>query len=71
MIQRHVYRAYWLAGIAALIILIWLTIVSPPSANQLLPGALFGALIVFTDVFGVYLAGGAVSLLPMTTVASP
>lgn len=70
MIQRHVYRAYWLAGIVAVIILVWLTIVSPPTANKLLPVALFGTLIVFTDVFGVYLAGGAVSLLPMATVAA-
>jgi signal transduction histidine kinase len=31
---------------------------------------LFGALIVFADVFGVHLAGGVTSLLPMTTVAA-
>jgi hypothetical protein len=68
--RRYVSYAYLVAGLATLAILVWLTIVSPPSPRHLLPGILFGALIVFADVFGVHLAGGVVSLLPMTTVAA-
>jgi NtrC-family two-component system sensor histidine kinase KinB len=70
MIRRYLDFAYWLAGVVVLVMLIWLTLAAPPAPNQLLPGILFGALIVFTDVFGVHLAGGLVSLLPMTTVAA-
>lgn len=70
MIRRYLDAAYRLAGIITLVMLAWLTIATPFAPNQLLPGILFGALIVFTDVFGVHLAGGMVSLLPMTTVAA-
>jgi PAS domain S-box-containing protein len=38
--------------------------------GTLLPGLLFGALVVFTSTFGVRLPTGMVSLLPMTTVAA-
>lgn len=70
MVRRHLYRAYWLAGLAVLVTLVWATTVGPPAPGQILPAVLFGALIVFTDIFGVHLAGGAVSLLPMATVAA-
>jgi signal transduction histidine kinase len=50
--------------------LIWLTFATPPALSQLLPALLFGALIVFTDTFGVRLPAGMASLLPMTTVAA-
>jgi len=70
MRRQYVSGAYLLAGLATLGILIWLTIAYPPTPRQLLPGVLFVALIIFADVFGVHVAGGAVSLLPMTTVAA-
>ena len=68
--RRHVSAAYVVGALTTFGLVIWLTIASPPALSELLPGVLFGALIVFTDVFGVRLAGGAVSLLPMTTVAA-
>ena len=64
---RHV--CFITAGLIVLALLIWLTIATPPDPANLLPGILFGALIIFTDSFGVRLAGGVVSLLPMMTVA--
>lgn len=70
MIRRYLDAAYRLAGIITLVMLAWLTIATPFAPNQLLPGILFGVLIIFTDVFGVHLAEGVVSLLPMTTVAA-
>ncbi|MGD2145659.1 MAG: ATP-binding protein [Anaerolineae bacterium] len=70
MSRRWVSRAYVLAGLVTLATLLWRTIASPPSPLLLMPGLLFGILIVFADVFGVHLGGGVVSLLPMTTVAA-
>jgi NtrC-family two-component system sensor histidine kinase KinB len=58
------------AGVAVLAILISLTVASPPGLGLLLPAVCFGALIVFTTIFGVPLAGGRGSLLPLTTVAA-
>jgi signal transduction histidine kinase len=68
--RRNVSVGYVVTGAVTLGLLVWLTIASPPALKDLLPGMLFGALIVFTDVFGVPLVGGVVSLLPMTTVAA-
>ncbi len=58
------------ASLAVLAALIWLTAAAPPDMALWLPAILFGALIVFTDTFGVRLPTGVVSLLPMTTVAA-
>jgi len=51
-------------------LLVWLTIAMPPGPVGLLPMIFFGILVVFTMTFGVPLAGGSVSLLPMTTMAA-
>ena len=59
-----------IASLAVLVLLIGLTLVSPPDPETLLPAALFCVLIVFTTTFGVPLAGGRGSLLPMTTAAA-
>lgn len=58
------------AGLITLSLLTWLTFALAPDPGNLLPGILFGLLIVFTTTFGVELAQGRVSLLPMTTVAA-
>lgn len=68
--RRTFIYAYLAAGLAVLLVLIGLTIASPPAASQILPTALFCGLIVFADTFGVRLPTGLVSLLPMTTVAA-
>ncbi len=74
MKRRYLPGSYLAASLTVLGLLIWLTVASgvptPPALNELLPGILFVVLIIFTDVFGVRLAGGVVSLLPMTTVAA-
>ncbi len=74
MRRRYLSAIYLVAGLVVLGLLIWLTanasMVTPPTPEELLSGALFIAMIIFTDVFGVRLAGGVVSLLPMTTVAA-
>jgi NtrC-family two-component system sensor histidine kinase KinB len=67
--QRLLY-IYLTTTLAVLVILIWLTLATPPDLSQLLPALLFGVLIVFADTFGVRLPAGMVSLLPMTTVAA-
>lgn len=59
-----------IAALIVLILLVWMTIVTPPALADLLPAFFFSLLIVFTTTFGVPLAGGSVSLLPMTAVAT-
>ena len=66
-------RRYYISiivGLVVLALLIWLTIVAPPEPGDWLPAIFFCTLIIFTTTFGVPLAGGAMSLLPMTTVAA-
>jgi signal transduction histidine kinase len=58
------------AAAAVLAVLVYLTFVATPGPETLLPGLLFLFLIVFTTTFGVPLAGGQGSFLPMTTVAA-
>jgi signal transduction histidine kinase len=70
MNRRWISGAYLAAGLVTSAALVWLTIAYPPSPSHLFPGILFCALIIFADVFGVRLAGGVVSLLPMATVAA-
>jgi hypothetical protein len=57
MKQQYLSRTYLIAGLATVAILVWLTVISPPAPNRLPLGVLFGAVIVFADVFGVPLAG--------------
>jgi hypothetical protein len=69
--MRRELHCIWIAvGLIVLALLTWLTLTTPPDADDLLPAVLFGELIVLTTTFGVLLAGGTVSLLPMTTVAA-
>ncbi len=59
--------------IANLLILVILALLTPGQASQNLdwfPIILFGFLIVFTMTFGMFLAGGMVSLLPMVAIAA-
>jgi signal transduction histidine kinase len=70
MSRRYLYPAYLIAALTILAVMIWLTAMVPPESDQWLLAIPFGLLIVFTDTFGVRLAGGVVSLLPMTTVAA-
>jgi signal transduction histidine kinase len=70
MRRERRYSISMTVGLVALALLIWLTIVTPPDPANLLPGVLFGLLIVFTTTFGVPLAGGSVSLMPMTAIAA-
>jgi len=58
------------ASLVVLVALTALTLAVPPSPDSLVPTVLLGALIAFTTAFGVPLAGGRASLLPMTMVAS-
>jgi NtrC-family two-component system sensor histidine kinase KinB len=58
------------AGLLVPILLVCATMVWPPGLDSVLPAVLFGLLIAFTTAFGVPLAGGRISLLPMTTVAA-
>jgi len=67
---RRRYIAWIAAGACALLVLLWLSLTRPADPTVLPPWVFFTALIVFTTTFGVPLAGGAVSLLPMTTVAA-
>ncbi len=53
-----------------LVALVRLAVDMPIPQNAILPAVLFLGLIIFTSTFGAPLAGGVVSLLPMTTVAS-
>lgn len=58
-----------MAGLV-LVTLVRLATVMPLSQDAWLPSLLFGFLIVFTATFGAPMAGGVVSLLPMTTAAA-
>ena len=70
MERRYLPGVYLTAGAATFAVLVWLTVVSPPSSDVLLPAVLFGGLILFADLFGVPLTAGVVSLLPTSTVAA-
>lgn len=57
-------------GLAALALLLYLTIGHPVSREYVYPGVMFGALIVFSMAFGVPLGVGFASLTPMVTIAA-
>jgi PAS domain S-box-containing protein len=63
------YAISIVGGALVLALLIWLTPMIPLPSWDPLASVLFFLLISFTTTFGVPLAGGSVSLLPMTTVA--
>jgi PAS domain S-box-containing protein len=71
MMDRRI-RTYasFVAATALLVLLTWRTVVAPPAPDAILPAALFCLLVAFTTTFGVPLAGGRMSFLPMTTVAA-
>ncbi len=64
------YLVSLISGGLTLAGLIWLTVQSPPNATRLGSIGLFSLLIIFTLTFGVPLAGGSVSLMPMAAVAA-
>jgi NtrC-family two-component system sensor histidine kinase KinB len=70
MSQRRRLAVSLAAGTVVLAGLVWLTLDSTPAWSNLVPAVLFTVLIAFTTTFGVPLAGGRGSLLPMTTVAA-
>jgi signal transduction histidine kinase len=70
MKREHRIRIAVAAGLITLGVLVWLTIQTPPDRSNLVPGFVFGALLLLTTTFGVLLVEGEVSLLPMTAVAA-
>lgn len=70
--MRHpsLSAAYLTITAIIMVALAWRTVAAPPQPIQWSAALLFTPLIAFTAVFGVPLAGGLVSLLPMTTVAA-
>jgi NtrC-family two-component system sensor histidine kinase KinB len=58
------------AAVTVLVLLIGLTAFAPPGAVPVLPGLLFGGLLLLTMTFGVLLVEGEVSLLPMTSATA-
>lgn len=57
-------------AIAALILLVVLSLWFPPGRESLLPGAFFALLIVLSATFDIPLAGGRGSLLPTATITA-
>ncbi len=70
MKREHRHHLSIASGVVTLVVLAWLTTVASPEPNDLLTAILFCMLVVFTMTFGVPLAGGSVSLVPMVTVAA-
>jgi len=70
MSNRARYIVSSVATVVVLAILIALTLASPPNPADLVPALVFSLLIAFTTAFGVPLAGGRASLLPMATLAA-
>ena len=68
--QQHRIRLAMAAGLVTFGLLLWLTVHAPPDVPSLLPGFVFGALLLLTTTFGVLLVEGEVSLLPMTALAA-
>ncbi len=70
MNQKTRFLIAIILGLITSALLLWLTIAHPPDFSNLVVGSLFGVLIVFTIAFGVPLAEGSVSLMPMTAIAA-
>ncbi|MFN2151440.1 MAG: ATP-binding protein [Anaerolineales bacterium] len=65
---RHLFSI--LAMILVFVGLIWLTVTTPPTWENLAPGLVFAFLAVFSTTFGIPFGGGTVSMLPMITLAA-
>ena len=59
---------YFLAGVLTLVVLVWLTILTPPSSDVILPTIVFFFLLLAMTLVGVPLGGGTASFLPLTTI---
>jgi NtrC-family two-component system sensor histidine kinase KinB len=70
MRDTNLRRICMLGGGLVLALLIGLTAVTPPDAVDWVPGLLFAVLIVFTMTYGIPLAQGWVSLVPMAVAAT-
>jgi NtrC-family two-component system sensor histidine kinase KinB len=70
MREQSRQRIALIGGGLVLALLVALVIATPPDAADLLPGVLFGALMVFSMTFGVHIGAGSVSLMPMTVTAT-
>lgn len=68
--QKHRIRIAVSAGLVTFAVLVWLTFQAPLDASNAVPGFIFGLLLLLTTTFGVLLAEGEVSLLPMTALAA-
>lgn len=64
------YTITTIFGGIGLLLLIALTLRTPPDPALLVPGLLFSGLILFTMIFSVPLGEGLVSLMPMTAIAA-
>ena len=70
MKREHRIRIAVAASLITLGVLVWLTIQTPPDRSNVVPGFVFGTLLLLTTTFGVLLVEGEVSLLPMTALAA-
>ena len=71
MIERkHRIQIAVSAGVVTFGVLVWLTLQTPLDDSNAVPGFIFGLLLLLTTTFGVLLAEGEVSLLPMTALAA-
>jgi NtrC-family two-component system sensor histidine kinase KinB len=68
--QKYRIRIAVSAGLVTFAVLLWLTVQMPQDASKVVPGFIFGLLLLLTTTFGVLLAQGEVSLLPMTALAA-
>jgi len=70
MERKHRILIALVAGLATVVVLVWLTIQTPLDGSNAAPGFVFGFLLLLTTTFGVQLVEGEVSLLPMTALAA-
>jgi two-component system, NtrC family, sensor histidine kinase KinB len=70
MKTNHRYYLSIFIGLLVLIYLIYQTNQAPLVVDHILSALLFMVILVFTTTFGVPLAGGTMSLLPMSTLAA-
>ena len=70
MKREHRIRLAVAASLIVFGVLVWLTIQTPPDGSHVVPGFVFGVLLLLTTTFGVLLVEGEVSLLPMTALAA-
>jgi NtrC-family two-component system sensor histidine kinase KinB len=61
---------FFLAGVLTFIILLWLTILTPPGPETILASILFLLLLLVMSLVGIPLGGGTASFLPMATITA-